>query len=146
MNRRTSSAFCRKKRGGRDSANNAKNPELSKRAAEDLSSKLAKRGCLILVYSSSSDCVESQVVQGFLRAMVKRKPRSVEGRWQTLSPRVDPADASDSWYSDHDGLGGEARSPTSVSPRTMERTLGAIQNEYRERRTLQKPSNKGRVG
>jgi hypothetical protein len=62
-------------------AHRTKNPELAKRAAEDLGAELAKRGCRILVYSSSPDFVEWEIVQGFLRAKVKKEPRSVEVRY-----------------------------------------------------------------
>jgi hypothetical protein len=62
-------------------AKKAKNPEIARRAAEDLGAELAKRGCRILVYSSSPQFVEWELVSGFLRAKVKKEPRSIEVRY-----------------------------------------------------------------
>jgi len=62
-------------------AHRTKNPELAKRAAEDLGAEVAKRNCRVLVYSSRPNFVEWEVVQGFLRAKVKKEPRSIEVRY-----------------------------------------------------------------
>jgi hypothetical protein len=62
-------------------AKKTKNPEIARRAAEDLGAELAKRGCRILVYSSSPEFVEWELVSGFLRAKVKKEPRSIEVRY-----------------------------------------------------------------
>jgi hypothetical protein len=62
-------------------ANKTKNPELARKAAGEIGSELAKRGCRLMVYSSSSDFVEWEVVQGFLRTKIKKEPRSIEVRY-----------------------------------------------------------------
>jgi hypothetical protein len=62
-------------------ADKSKSPQLAKRAAEDLGAELAKRGCRILVFSSSPAFVEWEVVQGYLGTKAKKEPRSIEVRY-----------------------------------------------------------------
>jgi hypothetical protein len=57
------------------------NPDIARKAAVEIGSELAKRACRVLVYSTSSEYVEWEVVQGFLRTKVKKEPRSIEVRY-----------------------------------------------------------------
>jgi hypothetical protein len=59
----------------------SKNPELAKRAAEDLGAEMAKKGCRILVFSSSPEFVEFEVVRGYIGSPLKKEPRSIEVRY-----------------------------------------------------------------
>ena len=52
-------------------AKKTKNPEIARRAAEDLGAELAKRGCRILVYSSSPEFVEWELAR--LRGFAAQK-------------------------------------------------------------------------
>jgi len=58
-----------------------KNPSLAKRAAEELGDMLAKRKCRILVYSSSRDYVEWEIVSGYLRSKARKEDGSIEVRY-----------------------------------------------------------------
>jgi hypothetical protein len=62
-------------------AGKAKQPELAKKAAEDLGSELAKRGFRMLVYSNKADFIEWHAVQGYLRSNTKKESRSIEVRY-----------------------------------------------------------------
>lgn len=58
-----------------------KDPALARKAAEALGAELAKRSCRILVFSSSKDFVEWELVQGYMRSPAKKEARSVEVRY-----------------------------------------------------------------
>jgi hypothetical protein len=62
-------------------ARRTKNLELAKQAATELGAELAKRNCRLLVYSTSPDFIEWEVVVGFLRSKAKKEPRSIEVRY-----------------------------------------------------------------
>jgi hypothetical protein len=62
-------------------ARKTKNPELARRAAEELGAELANRGCRILVFSSAPEFVEWEVVKGYLASKAKKEPRSIEVRY-----------------------------------------------------------------
>jgi hypothetical protein len=62
-------------------ADKTKDPELARKAAGEIGAELAKRGCRLMVYSTSSKFVEWEVVQGFLRTKIKKEARSIEVRY-----------------------------------------------------------------
>lgn len=62
-------------------ASKSVNPELARRAAREIGLELATQGCRILVFSSSQDFVEWEVVQGYLGCKVEIDERSIEVRY-----------------------------------------------------------------
>jgi len=62
-------------------ASKCSNPELGRRAAREIGLELARRDCRVLVFSSSKDYVEWDVVQGYLGSEAKIPERSIEVRY-----------------------------------------------------------------
>ncbi len=62
-------------------ADQSENPDLARKAAEDLGAELARRACRLLVFSSSSAFVEWEAVQGYLKSKAKKAPKSIEVRY-----------------------------------------------------------------
>lgn len=63
------------------SATKTTDPDLARRAGEQLGSELAKRNCRILVFSSSNAFIEWEAVQGYLSTDTKKEPRCIEVRY-----------------------------------------------------------------
>lgn len=62
------------------------NPERARNAAEEIGRELAKAGCRILVYSSSADFIEVDVVRGFMSAKAGRAG-SIQVRYPLSRPQ-----------------------------------------------------------
>lgn len=63
-------------------ANKCDFPDLGRQAASQIGTALARRGCRIMVFSSSQAFVEWEAVQGYLKGLSnKAEPRSIEVRY-----------------------------------------------------------------
>ena len=79
-------------------ASKCRNPEEARRACEALGTELAQRGCRIIVFSSSRDYVEWELVKGYL-SVPNAPPGSIEVRYPPdLDGRFDGEKAGDSRF------------------------------------------------
>jgi hypothetical protein len=88
-------------------ANKCTQPELAKRACEELGGELAKQGCRLLVYSSSKEFVEWEFVRGYIQSRAKKEPKSIEVRYPPeLEGRFDGEQEGDPLFVRSQQIGG----------------------------------------